>query len=92
MIITKEIRDELEKRNWYSLGYSDYPNYEFTKDLRCVTKNMTRGRVKANINPDRGVRFIPCGKKKFDEKDAEAMTKLISEFMRIMGKHGFTLG
>ena len=83
----EEMEEELKKIGWYSLGY-DGVVFTYIKDLKEISKNRSRGAVKAEIDIYAGcVRFTPCYKKKFDTIDGIAAFKCANQFMEIANKY-----
>ena len=80
----------LQEKQWISLGYSDYPNFEYIKHIKEVSRTRSRACLKANIDEKTmEVRFYPVYKKRFDYDDCCAMLYLENEFMEIAKQYGF---
>lgn len=85
----EEMQTELREIGWYSLGY-DGVLFTYVKDLKDVTKNMTRGAIRAEIDIyGECVRFIPCYKNKYDFTDIKAMFYCANQFMAIANLYAY---
>lgn len=80
---------ELAGLNWVSLGYFDYPDYAYIKNLKRNCQGInSHAALEAVITPDGIVSFYPKYKKIITPKEAEYMLKLAAEFMRVASKYG----
>ena len=85
----EEMEKELKKIEWYGLGY-DGGIFTYIKDLKEISKNRSRGAIKAEIDIYAGsVQFTPCYKRKFDMVDVIAAFKCANQFMEIANKYDY---
>lgn len=83
-----DLAHQLAEYGWRWEGNTEIL-FSFEKSLKDVTKNMTTGIIRADIDiAEKCVRFIPCNKMKYDYLDIRAMFFCANQFMKIAKEYG----